>query len=339
MGFSHLSSLAFCAPHALPSRCLAAHTEMDLFGPSHDMFSCRHCNATKLHHLASLAREIDISDFKRVLYSYQHLLGEYDKNGNSCVHFAAGSGASLAHLAVLADEGAPMELVNNDGQTFLHVLNTKLYSPETLAQIIGWAKALLTKGAMTNRDPHQRTVWHTLFQRGLKLDTFRSILPYLERNKDDMMILDCENHTPLDCLRSSWTLAGEDAAVDYLNMLQATRKLPLGYAVNRTLPLDNVLDQTKTYPESHTSSVSPAMPGLTDEIRNISIRTSSKGYGVKNLPTRGVGGVLSSYVNGRPLNCTAGLLSTGPSLANGWPRAFSPLPTNTPEKARRLLGP
>ena len=229
-----------------------------------------------------------------------------------------------------------MKHVNNDGQTFLHVLNTKLYSPDTLAPIIGWA--LYTKGGMTQRDSLQRTVWHSIFQRGLKPDIFRQMLPYLERNKDDMMMPDVENHTPLDCLRSYWTLAGEVAALDYLNMLQATGILPMGYAVNRTLPLDNILEGAEINSAPLSSSLRPAVPAPTGQIRSYLNKTTSRGHGTRNLPNLGVGGIIFSYRHGLPLDCNASIFSTNSYPDNGWPLELSPVPEETLPKARRVLG-
>jgi hypothetical protein len=320
--------LGFCAPHALPSRCWAAQTEIQLIGLSKGPLSCEHCGATKLHHLASMAQTIELRYFKKVILDYLPILWEQDTHGNTCVHFAAGSGASLAQLEALACAGAPMELCNNAGQTFLHVLNTKLYRPDTLPPIMQWA--LRTKGAMTERDSHKRTVWHSMFQRGVSPDVFRSILPYLRRNRDDMMLLDSENHTPLDCLRSYWNLTNEKMAIDYLNLLQSSGRLPLYFAVNRTAPLDGAV-------YAGTPVNASAIPALSADVSRLTIGESMKRHESNGPMRSGVDEFLSTYINGGALDCNTSTPLIPFSLQHEWPARSSPLPTNLPEKARRFL--
>ena len=327
----HLPSctIDLCSPHALPSRCWAAHTELELLGPIRGPLLCPHCDATKLHHLASMARTTELRDFKSLLLAYQPLLEKYDKYGNSCVHFAAGSGASLAHLEVLACAGAPMKHSNNAGQTFLHVLNTKLYNRDTLAQIIQWA--LRTEGAMTARDSHKRTAWHSIFQRGITLDAFHSILPDLFRNEDDMMMLDSENHTPLDCLRSYWTTTRQATAIDYLNLLQSSRRLPLYFAVNRTSPLGDAIYEAEKPPKL--PIISPSSP----DVSRLTIGASMKRHDLKDSTRHDVNGLLSTYVNGGVLDFNTTIPRTRFSSQPAWSARASSLPAKVPEKARRVL--
>jgi ankyrin repeat protein len=198
---------------------------MEMEGLNSGILSCQHCGATELHHLASKAQQIELREFEEALLDYLPVLAERDRYGNTCVHFAAGSGASLAQLMALFSAGAPMKLTNHAGQTFLHVLNVKLYNPNTLPPIIEWA--LHKKGSMTERDSRNRTVWHTIFQRGVSLEMFRSILPYMLPSMDEMMILDDDHHTPLDCLKSYWTSTNEVMGTDLLNVPQSSKILPL----------------------------------------------------------------------------------------------------------------
>ena len=93
---------------------------------------------------------------------------------------------------------------------------------------------------MAKRDSRNRTAWHTIFQRGVSPELFRSILPHLLRSKDDMMTLDSDGHTPLDYLRSYWTLNKEAIAIDYLNLLHSSGRLPVYFAFNQTAPLDSI---------------------------------------------------------------------------------------------------
>jgi hypothetical protein len=273
-----------------------------------------------------MAQKLSLRYFEDVLHEYLPILQESDIHGNTCVHFAAGSGASLAQLEALARAGAPMERTNNARQTFLHVLNVKLYNRDTLLPIIEWA--LRTKGAMAERDSRNRTVWHTIFQRGVSLEIFHSILPYLLPRKDDMMELDEDDHTPLDCLRSYWTSTKDGAAIDRFKYLQDCGILPLYFAINQTAPLDNTV-------YAGTSARLPKSPALPANISRLTIGASTRRYD-SNEPTKhDVGDLISTFVNGGVLDCTNIMLpNPTPSLSSG-PAIPSPLPKRVPEKARR----
>lgn len=298
---SYLSSSEFCSPHALPSKCWAAHTERKLIGPGCGPIVCSNCNATELHHLASMAQRTELCHFNKFLHTYKPLLGECDIYGNSCVHFAAGSGASLAQLQALDSAGAPMKLSNHAGQTFLHVLNTKRYNRETLPPILQWA--LEEKGAMTKRDLQNRTVWHCIFQRGISLDVFHSILPYVSRNSDDMMTLDSEDHTPLHCLKSYWRRTRETIAIDFLDLLQSSGHLQLDIAINRTLPLgDEVSGGSVAKP--------PTIPEISSNISRLTIGAPTKLHYPNESTKIGVKGLLSTYKNGGALECNTIMPST-----------------------------
>src|SRR5437763_6539287 len=93
---------------------------------------------------------------------------------------------------------------------------------------------------MAKRDSRNRTAWHTIFQPGVSPELFRSYLPHLLRSKDDMMTLDSDGLTPLDYLRSYWTLNKETIAIDYLNLLHNSGRLPVYFAFNQTTPLDSI---------------------------------------------------------------------------------------------------
>jgi hypothetical protein len=323
--YPSLCALELCSPHALPSECWAAHTEMELIGPSYGPIVCPYCNATDLHHLASMAQTTDLHHFNIFLSAHLPLLGECDKYGNSCVHFAAGSGASLAQLQALDRAGAPMKLSNDAGQTFLHVLNTKRYNRETLPPILQWA--LQEKGAMTKRDFQNRTVWHCMFQHGISPDVFRSILPYVSHNKDDMMTLDSEDHTPLDCLKLYWRRTGEAMAIDYLNLLQSSGCLPLYFAANRTLPLGDAIS---------TGAVAklPTIPEISSNVSRLTIGTPTKRHDPNESTKSGVKGLLSTYKNGGALECNT-IMPSAPFCPQ--PKITSPLPSHLPEKARKVL--
>jgi hypothetical protein len=327
---SYLSSCAleFCSPHALPSQCWAAHTERELIGPSYGPIVCQNCNATELHHLASMAQRIELCHFNEFLHAHKPLLGKCDTYGNSCVHFAAGSGASLAQLQALNSAGAPIELINHAGQTFLHVLNTKRYNRETLPPILQWA--LQEKRAMTKRDSQNRTVWHCMFQRGISQDVFRSILPYVSRNSDDMMTLDSEDHTPLDCLKSYWQRTGETAAIDYLNLLLSSSCLPY-FAANRTPPLGDVIS-------AGAIAKLPTIPEISSNVSRLTIGAPTKRHGPNESTKNGsVKELLSTYKNGGALQCNTIMPSTPFCTQPTWLESTSPLSSRLPEKARMFL--
>jgi hypothetical protein len=321
-------AIEFCSPHALPSECWAAHTEMEQIGPSCGPIVCPYCDATKLHHLASMAQTTELRHFNKFLYAHLSLLEECDRYGNSCVHFAAGSGASLAQLQALAHAGAPMKLRNDVGQTFLHVLNTKRYNRETLPPILQWA--LQEKGAMTKRDFQNRTVWHCMFQHGISPDVFRSILPYVSHNKDDMMTLDSEDHTPLDCLKLYWRRTGDAMAIDHLNLLQSSGCLPLYFAANRTLPLGDAIS---------TGAVAklPTIPEISSNVSRLTIGAPTKRHDPNESTKNGVKGLLSAYKNGGALECNT-IMPSAPFYSQPtWLESPSPLPSHLPKKARMVL--
>jgi hypothetical protein len=327
---SYLSSCAieFCSPHALPSECWVAHTEIEQLGPSYGPIVCPNCNTTELHYLASIAHKIELRRFNEFLYAYKPLLWECDRYGNSCVHFAAGSGASLAQLQALDNAGAPMELSNDAGQTFLHVLNAKRYNRETLPPILQWA--LQKKGAMTKQDSQNRTVWHCMFQHGISLGIFRNILPYVSRNSDDMMILDSEDHTPLDCLKSYWRRNGETRAVDDLDRLLSSGRLPY-FAANRTSPLGDV-------GSAGAVAKLPTIPEISSNVSRLAIGAPTKRHGPnESTKNGGVKELLSTYKNGGALECNTIMPSTSFCPQPTWLESTSRLPSHLPEKARMIL--
>jgi hypothetical protein len=329
-GSNRLSAciLDFCAPHALPSRCWAAHTKAELIGPNSGPISCQHCRATKLHHLASMAQIVQLWYFKEILLNYLPILGERDMHGNTCVHFAAGSGASLAQLEALASAGAPMELTNNSGQTFHHVLNGKLYDRHTLAPIIQWT--LRTKGAMTKRDFRNRTVWHSIFQRGISPEIFSSILPLLRNSKDDMMILDNDDHTPLDCLRSYWKITKEAMAIDCLNGLQSSGILPLYFAVNQTAPIDDTV-------YVRTPARLPSSSELSADASRLTIGASTRRHNSNDTTRNCFDELVSTYINGGVLEWNTTVPMTPPSYQPTWPARNSPLPSTSRKSQKNPL--
>lgn len=301
---------------------------MELIGPSRGPIVCPNCNATKLHHLASMAQTTELRHFNRFLYAHLPLLEECDTYGNSCLHFAAGSGASLAQLEALAHAGAPMKLRNGAGQTFFHVLNTKRYNHETLPPILQWA--LQEKGAMTKRDFQNRTVWHCIFQHGISPDMFCSILPCVSRNKNDMTILDSEDHTPLDCLKLYWRRTGEAMAIDYLNLLQSSGCLPLYFAANRTLPLGDAISAGAV-------AKLPTIPEISSNVSRLTIGAPTKRHEPNDSTKNGVKGLLSAYKNGGALECNTIMPSAPFYPQPTWLESTSPLPSRLPEKARMVL--
>lgn len=328
---NRLSSCAldFCAPHALPSRCWAAHTEVE--GLNDGMLSCQHCGATELHHLASRAQQIGLCYFKELLRYHLPSLAKRDKDGNTCVHFAAGSGASLAQLKALDCAGAPMKLTNHAGQTFLHALNVKLYNPDTLPPIIEWA--LYKKCSMTERDSRNRTVWHTIFQRGVTLELFRSILHYLSPSKDEMMMLDDDDHTPLDCLRSYWTSINEAVGMDLLNILQSCGILPLYFAANQTAPVDDTV-----YDRASMKLLNG--PKLSANVSRLTNGASTRRRDSNNPTRHGVDELMSTYIKGGVLDCANIMPTNAYSNLPARPAETGSLPVSVPTKARRvLLGP
>lgn len=158
-------------------------------------------------------------------------IGQCDKDGNTCVHFAAGAGASLQQMDALACAGAPLFNTNKSGQTFLHVLNTELYCSNTLPAILRWA--IRRDLEPRQRDKHGRTVWHSIFQRGIDHETFRALLPSIMANRADMLLLDEEHHTPLDCLKSYWQIIGDLRAIDHLHLRQSSGQLPVFHPLHQ----------------------------------------------------------------------------------------------------------
>jgi hypothetical protein len=245
---SRLSEWAY--PHAPPSRCWAADQFMTQ--PSgHSPNECVWCGLNEMHHLSSQAWETDLTFFKTCLHTHQDKALRNDSKGNSCLHFAAGSGASLEHLAALVDIGVPMLAKNEDSETFLHVLHPRILQSGELVPILRWA---VGHGFdMRRKDRQGRTVWHAIFQSGISIETLIELQPLIVSQRDVFRIQDHEDHTPFDCLQSFWTSCKDEASVARLHELQISGQLPL-----YTSTLDGLGNVSDTTP----SILSPRMSML-----------------------------------------------------------------------------
>src|SRR2546421_9187956 len=122
-----------------------------------------------------------------------------------------------------------------------------------------------------------------------------------------MMMPDSENHTPLDCLRSYWTVTGEVEAINYLDHLQESRRLPQYCAVNRTSPLDDA-----TYEFEQPTQLSAALARPADFSRPTTA-AYTKRHGLNDFRRQGVDEMLSTYKNGGKLGFNVDLPLIRPS--------------------------
>lgn len=200
-------------PHAPPSRCSRAGISSAV--PDLGLETCHECGATKLHHLASMSRKTHVALFKEVVKSNLDAIKESDNEGNSCVHFAVGAGASLDQLKILQRGGANVSGSNHNGQTLLHILDPRLYR-QTLPPVLLWA----TEAGLTffQRDSDGKTPLHHIFGRTIASTDIQHLIPFLEAAPRSMTVLDREGNTPLNILRANWQNTNHAA---YLPQLEA----------------------------------------------------------------------------------------------------------------------
>lgn len=211
-------------PHAPPSRCDRAGTSSDF--PDLGLETCQQCGATKLHHLASISRRTDVALFKEVVQSNLDSIHESDNEGNLCVHFAAGAGASLEQLTILQHAGANVTLPNCFGQTLLHLLDPTHYG-RTLPTVLSWA----TNAGLNfyQRDCLGKTPLHHILGRTITLTNVHDLMPFLEAAGRAMIFLDREGNTPLDMLRHNWLKANGGVHLPQLEAKLIACNVPLAF--------------------------------------------------------------------------------------------------------------
>jgi Ankyrin repeats (many copies) len=214
----------YLPPHAFPSRCSRAGAGPEF--PDLGLETCQLCNATKLHHLASISRRTDVSLFKEVVRSNLASINASDNEGNLCVHFAAGSGASLDQLAILERAGADVSRQNNWGQSFLHLLDPQLYG-RTMPAVIGFA---VQHGlSLSQRDCDGKTPLHHMFGRTITLTNVHDLIPFLQLPGRAVTFMDRHGNTPLDILRQNWEEVNNGVHLAQLEAKLIACNVPLAF--------------------------------------------------------------------------------------------------------------
>jgi ankyrin repeat protein len=168
--------------------------------------------------------------FKEVVRSNLNSINQADNEGNSCIHFAAGAGASLDQLTILQRAGAEVTCTNYSGQTLLHVLDPKVYG-RTLPVVLSWASSLCL--SFFQRDCHGQTPLHHILGRNITLTTVHDLMPFLEAAGRSMTFLDRNGNTPLDVLRDNWQRANHGVHLSQLDAKLIAYNIPIAY---RKLP-------------------------------------------------------------------------------------------------------
>jgi ankyrin repeat protein len=211
-------------PHAPPSQCSRAGTSSQF--PDLGLESCHLCGATKLHHLASISSRTDIALFKEVIRSNLKSINEPDNEGNLCVHFAAGAGASLQQLAILQRAGAQVDRPNYAGQTVLHLFDPRHYG-RSLPAVLSW---MIRAGLnFYQRDCYGKTPLHHVFSRTITLTNIHELVPFLEHAGRSMTLLDRDGNTPLDILRENWLKANHGVHLPQVEAKFIACNIPLNF--------------------------------------------------------------------------------------------------------------
>jgi ankyrin repeat protein len=211
-------------PHAHPSRCSRAGVVSEF--PDLGLETCQRCGATKLHHLASISRRTDIALYKEVVRSNLSSINEIDSEGNLCLHFAAGAGATLEQLTILQRAGAHLTHPNYFGETVLHILDPKDYGRK-LPAVLSWA----TQAGLTfcQRDCLGKTPFHHILGRTTTLTNVHDLMPFLEAAGRSMTFLDRDGNTPLDLLRENWLKANHGVHLPQLEAMLIAYNIPLAF--------------------------------------------------------------------------------------------------------------
>jgi len=214
----------YLPPHAPPSRCSRAGAGPEF--PDLGLETCQLCGVTKLHHLAAISRRTDVSLFKEVVRSNLASINETDNEGNLCVHFAAGAGASLDQLAILERAGADVSRQNNWGQSFLHSLDPQLYG-RTMPAVLAFA---VQHGLnLSQRDCDGKTPLHHIFARTITLTNVHDLIPYLQLAGRAVTYMDRNGNTPLDILRQNWEEANNGVHLSQLEAKLIACNVPLAF--------------------------------------------------------------------------------------------------------------
>lgn len=164
--------------------------------------------------------------FKEVVQSNLAFINQPDSEGNTCVHFAAGAGASLDQLVILRRAGADVTHTNNAGQTFLHILDPLLYGP-TMSAVVTFA---LQQGlSLFQRDGDGKTPLHEIFGRTITLTNAYDLMPFLEAAGQLMTFLDRHGNTPMDILRDNWQKANNGVHLQQLEAKLIECNVPLKF--------------------------------------------------------------------------------------------------------------
>ena len=190
---------SFAAPHAYPSRCF--HACLKQFINDKDLAGCPYCYASPLHHLASIAPGTSLRKFHELIERYRAFIPSCDIYGNTCLHFAISSGASLPQIKAFLQAGADLHAVNGQGQTVLHVLDPHLYA-ETLPLILCEVMSLGLD--LKKRDYDGKTALHAICQKKINATELIDLLPFFRSVGPAINLLDNVGQSPLGYLKSSW---------------------------------------------------------------------------------------------------------------------------------------
>ena len=240
----HVDPQTYQPPHAAPSRCNLAATSSASQGSG--LEPCEQCGATKLHHLASISRRTDVALFKEVVDSNLNSINKLDDNGNSCIHFAAGAGASLEQLKVLQHAGVNVTWPNISGQTLLHLLDPNLYG-ESLPAVLFWASQLGL--SFFHRDCHGKTPLHHILGRHITLPMIQDLTPFLRDAGRSMTFLDRDGNTPYDVLWDKWQKANHGVDLPQLHPILIANRIPVIFrrlpSTDGTLDLHKIIDRSQ----------------------------------------------------------------------------------------------
>lgn len=179
-----------------------------------------------MHHLASISHLTDPALFEEVIKSRSLSINEPDNEGNLCIHFAVGAGASLDKLVILQRAGAYVAQANNHGQTLLHILDPHLYGP-MMPEILAFA---LRQGlSFSQRDHDGKTPLHHLLGRTITLAHVHDLMPFLQIAGRSLTFLDRDGNTPLDVVKGNWQRMDQGVHLPRIEAMFKACNVPLAF--------------------------------------------------------------------------------------------------------------
>jgi ankyrin repeat protein len=127
-------------------------------------------------------------------------------------------------MKILHAHGVPVAYPNHSGQTFVHLLDPRVYG-RGLPDVLSWA--VLNGLDLSARDCDGKTPFHRLFSNTMTLSNVHDLMPFLAAAGRSLTFLDRDGNTALDTLKVNWLKANHGVHLPQLEAKLVAYNIPL----------------------------------------------------------------------------------------------------------------